>query len=55
MIGIGIGLSLTFGAGGGVHPPLNFAFIRTVPGTRMRNPPNIYVIAPALSGQGVSA
>lgn len=49
-----IGLGLTSGAGGGVQPLAGFAFIRTVPGTQMVNPNNLYVIAPALSGQGVS-
>ena len=41
--------------GGGIQPPTGFAFIRTVPGTQMFNPPATYAIGPAIAGQGVSA
>lgn len=33
--------------------PAGFAFLRTVPGTVMRNPPDTLVIAPALTPQGI--
>lgn len=54
---IGLNLSLWSAAlgKGGIRPPTGFVFLRTTPGTQMRNPERIYVIAPALSGQGVSA
>lgn len=54
-LNLGLGMGLPQAAGSGKpNPGAGFALIRTVPGTMMRNPPNIIVIAPALAGQGVS-